>query len=94
MQYHHNRSHDDYGESSEIAAYLLDGARTPDEIADHFRSYVSWLGLFSVSERLDGGDKRERLLLHVQETMDDMVAQGWATFDGERYALTADGAWV
>ena len=93
MPQQHEREHrrGEYGESEEVAAYMLDGPRTPDEIADHFRSYIRWLGLFNVTERLERADKRERLMNNVQETLDDLLARGWAVRQGERYALTESG---
>jgi hypothetical protein len=86
-----HRSRREYRESEEVATYMLDGPKTPDEIADHLRSYIRWLGLFNVTERLDRADKRERLMRKVQETLDDLLAQGWAVRQGERYALTESG---
>jgi cation diffusion facilitator family transporter len=93
MPRQHKRDHPrgEYGESWEVAAYMLDGPRTPDEIADHFRSYIRWLGLFNVTERLERADKRDRLMNNVQETLDDLLARGWAVRQGERYALTESG---
>jgi hypothetical protein len=40
MPRQHRRDHPrrEYGESWEVAAYMLDGPRTPDEIADHYGS--------------------------------------------------------
>jgi cation diffusion facilitator family transporter len=86
-----HRSRREYRESEEVATYMLDGPKTPDEIADHLRSYIRRLGLFNVTERLDRADKRERLMRKVQETLDDLLAQGWAVRQGERYALTESG---
>ena len=68
---------------AKVAAYLLDNPRTPAEIADHFRSYIRWLGLFNVTERLERADKRERLMSNAQETLDDLVARGWAVRQDE-----------
>ena len=45
----------EYGQSWEVAACLWDGPRTPDGIADHFRSYLRWMGLFSITERFERG---------------------------------------
>ena len=86
-----DRSRREYGESDEVAAYMLDGPKTPDEIADHLRSYIRWLGLFNVTERLERPDKRARLMRNVQETLDGLLARGWAVRQGERYALTEGG---
>ena len=61
------------------------------EVAEHFRSYLRWLGFFNVAARLGRVDKHERLMDSVQETLDDLMARGWAVREGERYALTPLG---
>ena len=56
------------------------------------------MGRVWFAERLERADKRERLMRNVQETLDDLVARGWAVRQGdqasrygERYALTESG---
>ena len=85
------RQHEDHGQSWEVAAYLLDGPRTKEEIADHFRSYLRWLGFFNVTVCLGRVDKHQRLTDSVQETLDDLLTRGWAVRESERYALTPLG---
>ncbi len=70
---------------------MLDSPRTKEEIAEHFRSYLRWLGFFDVTTRLGRADKHQRLMDSVQETLDDLLTRGWAMHEGERYALTALG---
>jgi hypothetical protein len=70
---------------------LLDSPRTKEEIAEHFRSYLRWLGFFDVTTRLGRADKHQRLMDSVQETLDDLLTRGWAMREGERYALTPLG---
>jgi cation diffusion facilitator family transporter len=93
MPRHHrrDRQRDEYGQSWEIATALWDGPRTMDEIVEHFRSYVRFLGLFSVIERLERRDRAARMVAFVRETLDEMMARGWIVCKGERYALTELG---
>ena len=42
-----------------------------NEIVDHFRSYVRFLGLFSVSERLERQDRSDRMGAFVMETLEE-----------------------
>ena len=86
-----DRPHEEYGQSWEIAAALWDGPRTRNEIVDHFRSYVRFLGLFSVTERLERHDRSERMVAFVQETLENLIERGWVVPQGERYALTELG---
>jgi hypothetical protein len=93
MSRRHRRDHqrDEHGQSWEIAAALWDGPRTRNEIADHFRSYVRFLGLFSVTERLERHDRSERMVAFVTETLESLIERGWVVRQGERYALTPAG---
>jgi hypothetical protein len=77
------RQHEDRGQSWEVAAYLLDSPRTKEEIAEHFRSYLRWLGFFNVTTRLGRADKHQRLMDSVQETLDDLLTRGWAVRESE-----------
>jgi cation diffusion facilitator family transporter len=86
-----DRPHEEYGQSWEIAAALWDGPRTRDEIVDHFRSYVRFLGLFSVTERLERHDRSERMVAFVKETLENLIERGWVVHQDERYALTPAG---
>ena len=83
-----SQQHEDYGQTWEVASFLSDGPRTKEEVAEHFHSYLRWLGLFNVTARLEGEDKHARLMDSVQEALDDLLARGWAVREGERYALT------
>jgi Co/Zn/Cd efflux system component len=93
MSRHHRRDRPDeeHGQRWEIAAALWDGPRTMDEIVDHFRSYVRFLGLFSVSERLERQNRSDRMGAFVVETLEDLIERGWVVCQGERYALTPAG---
>jgi len=85
------RQHDDRGQTWEVAAYLSDGPRTKEDVAEHYRSYLRWLGFFNVSTRLGGVDKHARLMDSVQAALDDLLARGWAVREGDRYTLTELG---
>ena len=96
MPHHHRHDHahehhEDYGQAWEVAACLQDGPRTPDEIADHFHSYLRWMGLFAITQRFERPDKDLRMAAFVQETLDEMLDRGWVVREGERYALTSQG---
>jgi len=93
MSRRHRRDHqrDEHGQTWEIAAALWDGPRTLDEIVEHFRSYVRFLGLFSITERLERHDRAERMVAFVTETLEDLIERGWVVPQGERYALTELG---
>jgi hypothetical protein len=96
VPHHHRHDHvhehrEDYGQIWEVAAYLRDGPRTPDEIADHFHSYLRWMGLFAITQRFERPDKDLRMAAFIQETMDEMLDRGWVVREGERYALTSQG---
>jgi Co/Zn/Cd efflux system component len=93
MSRHHRRDRprEEYGQSWEMAAALWNGPRTLDEIVDHFRSYVRFLGLFSVTERLERHDRSERMMAFVKETLENLIERGWVVRQGERYALTPLG---
>ena len=80
--------HEDYGQTWEVASFLSDGPRTKEQVAEHFRSYLRWLGMFNVTARLGDADKHARLMDSVQGALDDLLTRGWAVREGERYALT------
>jgi len=85
----HHR-HDDYGGGYEVAAALMDGPRTLEEIVDHFETFlrrVGFLANFSSDWRQGMGDLRENLA----KTLENLVRQGWVMREGERYALTDEG---
>jgi len=44
--------------------------------------------MFNVTARLGHEEKHARLMDSVQESLDDLLARGWAVREGERYALT------
>jgi Co/Zn/Cd efflux system component len=90
-RHRHDRQRDEYGQRWEMAAALWDGPRTLDEIVEHFRSYVRFLGLFSVTERLERHDRAVRMVAFVTETLEDLIERGWVVPQGEHYALTELG---
>ncbi len=88
---HEKREHDEYGQSWEIAAYLRDGPKTADKIAEHFHSYLRWMGLFNLSARLKDEDRQKRMLNSIHDALDDMIGRGWVVHQEGRYTLTEIG---
>jgi Co/Zn/Cd efflux system component len=82
---------DERGPAYEIATALWDQPRTLPEIVDHFLSYVRWLGLFTVSERLERDGRKEHMAQGVSQELDDLIAAGWVNQQGDYYALTTTG---
>jgi len=83
--------HDDYGQRYELASALYDGPLTAEELAEHLRSYLKWIGLFSVYLRLRTSSPRERLMNSVRAALDDMLAAGWVVQSGDMFELTELG---
>lgn len=81
----------EYGQSWEIAASLWGGPRTAEEIVEHFRSYLRFMGFFAISERLERSGGEPRHNLRLDESLASLQERGWLAFDGERYALTDRG---
>jgi hypothetical protein len=69
-----------------VAAALLDGPKTLEEISDRYYGYRRALGLFRVSER----QARIRAA-SVKRRLEVPVERGWVTREGERYTLTPLG---
>ncbi|KQC04229.1 MAG: hypothetical protein APR53_00165 [Methanoculleus sp. SDB] len=69
-----------------IAATLLDGPRTYDEILHRFYGYLRPLGLFKKA----GGPARNRMAF-VNERIEEARELGWIVREGDRYALTNPG---
>jgi len=82
--------HDDYGERWEIAAALVDGPKTPAEVAEHLNSYLRFVGLFGLAARL-GRPHDQRLAQFAERTLQEMLQTGWVEQQDARYALTALG---
>ena len=85
------RKNHDYGEGYGIAASLIDGPLTLDEIVEHYHSYIRYIGLFNVSERLKQNHREPHIHEHVMETLEELKNDGWIIPDGERYELTTLG---
>ena len=86
-----SREHDEYGQRWEIMTSLWDGPRTIEEIADHFRSYLRFLGLFNIMARLERSDRNAKMMNNLTRTLDDLIAQDWVVQEGACYALTPRG---
>ena len=90
MRREHSRrfQHDDYGERWEIAASLVDGPKTPQEVADHLNSYLRFVGLLGLAARL-GRAHDTRLAEFAERTLQELLQMGWVEQQGQRYALTS-----
>ncbi|MBM3150130.1 MAG: hypothetical protein FJZ88_08940, partial [Chloroflexi bacterium] len=75
-----------YVGSIRVAATLLDGPRTFEEILDRSYGYLRPLGLFKMTER----QARDQMA-SVRERLEELVERGWTVCEGERYALTSLG---
>jgi len=72
--------------SVRVAATLLDGPRTLEEISDSYYAYLRALGFFRKGER----QVRERMA-SVQGWLNISIDRGWVIREGERYSLTPLG---
>ena len=75
-----------YVKSVRVAATLLDGPRTLEEISDRYYAYLSALGFFRKSER----QVRDRMA-SVKGRLEVPIDRGWVVREGERYVLTPLG---
>ncbi len=75
-----------YVQSVRVAATLLDGPRTLEEILDRSYGYLRALGLFRMSER----QVRDQAA-SVRGRLEERIERGWIIREGERYALTPLG---
>ncbi|MBN2413506.1 cation transporter [candidate division KSB1 bacterium] len=85
------RKNHDYGEGYDIAVSLIDGPLTLDEIVEHYHSYIRYIGLFNVSERLKQKQREPHIHEHVRKTVEYLKKKGWIVQEGERYELTTAG---
>jgi len=81
-----DQRHRQYVGSIRVAATLLDGPRTFEEILDRSYGYLRPLGLFKMTER----QARDQMA-SVRERLEELVERGWTVCEGERYALTSLG---
>lgn len=81
-----DQKHRQYVHSIRVAATLLDGPRTFEEIIDRSHGYLRPLGLFKMTER----QARDQMT-SVKERIEELVGRDWIVCEGERYALTSLG---
>ena len=72
--------------SVRVAATLLDGPRTLEEVSDRYYAYLRALGFFRMGER----KARDRMAT-VKGRLKVPTDRGWVVREGERYALTQLG---
>jgi hypothetical protein len=78
--------HRKYVQIVRVAATLLDGPRTLEEISHRALSYLIPLGLFKTTER----QARDQTAT-VREKLEDLLRRGWIVCQGDQYALTSLG---
>ena len=74
--------HRQYVQSVRVAATLLDGPRTLEEITDRSYGYLKALGLFRIGER----QVRDQAA-SVRGRLEELIERGWIIREGERQAL-------
>jgi hypothetical protein len=80
------QTHRQYVGSVRVAATLLEGPRTFEEIAERSYGYLRPLGLFRITER-----QACNQVASVRKRLDALVAREWIVHEGEHYALTPLG---
>jgi cation diffusion facilitator family transporter len=78
--------HRRFVKSVRVAATLLDGPRTLEEISDRYYGYLKALGLFRIGERQVRNQPES-----VRGRLEEQIERGWVIREGEHYALTALG---
>ena len=81
----------DYGHAWVVAEALLSGAKTAEEIADYFHSYLRFAGLFTASLRFQQRERKERKHCVVEGAIRTASERGWIECTGDRFALTSVG---
>jgi len=81
-----DQKHRQYVQDIRIAATLLDGPKTFEDILDRSYGYLRPLGLFKMTER----QARDQMA-SVRERLEELIGRGWIVCEGERYALTSLG---
>jgi hypothetical protein len=76
--------HTQYIQSIRIAAALLDGPLTYEEILNRYYGYLRFLGLFKLTEWLVHERKAS-----VSERLEKLLERGWIVHEGDTYALTS-----
>ncbi len=83
--------HSDYGQRWEIAAFLQNGPKNAAQITEHYLSYLRFLGLYAIQLRIVDG-VFSHLDQRVQESLNELIKEGWVLQDGEMYHLTEKGS--
>jgi len=94
----HNHRHkrksnkdNDYGQSWEIAAALIVGPLTIEEIRDHFKSYLRMLGMFNFAETMPRRTDRRHEGHDLESQLNKLITKGWIIKNDQSYALTESG---
>jgi hypothetical protein len=78
--------HGQYIQNVRLAATLLDGPRTQEEISNRSYGYLKMLGFFKITER----QVRDQAA-SMRGRLEELIKCGWVVHGGERYALTSLG---
>jgi hypothetical protein len=81
-----DQKHRQYLGNIRVAATLLDGTRTFEEIALHAYAYLIPLGLFKLTAR-----QVDKQSLSIKKRLEDLIKRGWVVNESDQYALTPLG---
>ncbi len=91
------RGHE-YGQSWMVAAALLDGPRTIDELEKYYRvlgrRFAVFLDVWDRSRKarsLDGGPPKSEIRMNLERCLDLVRERGWVVREGECYRITDEG---
>ena len=87
--HHRATGRDTSGQLYDLAAALIDGPKTIDQIAEHYKSYLRLIGIY-VSLNPVSYDEKE-LSKEILESLDQLVERGWVEPKGDTWLLTENG---
>lgn len=84
---HHRVSgREDYGQYYDLAAALIYGPRTLEEIKGHYESYLRLLGIFTPLTPFDY--EEEEWDEEIKKSLIELEKMGWAEKENDRWRLT------
>ncbi len=94
-----SRKGHEYGQSWMLAAALLDGPRTIDDLEEYYRIVGHRFGVFlhhlargSQERRTeDGASQKTGLRINLERSLQVLLRRGWAIEEDGRYHITAEG---
>ena len=87
--HHRATGRETYGQLYDLAAALIDGPKTFDQIAEHYKSYLRLIGIYAPLDpvRLDENEFSKEILA----SLDQLVERGWVEKNGDTWLLTEKG---